>query len=88
VWFGESLDPKALSAAVRASACDVFLTVGTSSIVYPAAGLVHDARRGGAFTVEINPDVTAASAAVDAALQGPAEAVLPLLEQLASAAPR
>ena len=39
----------------RATACDVFLTVGTSAVVYPAAGLVHEARGGGAFTVEINP---------------------------------
>jgi NAD-dependent protein deacetylase/lipoamidase len=76
VWFGEALDSADLDAAFEACACDVFLTVGTSAIVHPAAGLVHDARRRGAFTVEINLDPTPASAAVDVAVQGPAEQIL------------
>jgi NAD-dependent deacetylase len=76
VWFGEALNPADLDAAVDACACDVFLTVGTSAIVHPAAGLVHEARRRGAFTVEINLDPTPASPAVDVALQGPAEQIL------------
>jgi NAD-dependent deacetylase len=79
VWFGESLDPDIVTAATAATACDVFLTIGTSSVVYPAAGLVHQARRHGAFTVEINPDVTEASATVDAMLKGKAEEILPKL---------
>jgi NAD-dependent deacetylase len=76
VWFGESLDAADVAAAHDACACDVFLTVGTSAIVYPAAGLVHDAQRHGAFTVEINLEPTPASSVVDAALQGPAEQIL------------
>ena len=76
VWFGESLDAADVAAAHEACACDVFLTVGTSAVVYPAARLVHDARRHGAFTVEINLEPTPASAAVDAALQGAAEQIL------------
>ena len=76
VWFGEALDPADLDAAFDACACDVFLTVGTSAIVHPAAGLVHEAQRRGAFTVEINLDPTPASSAVDVMLQGPAEQVL------------
>ncbi len=76
VWFGESLDPNTLAAAARAAACDVFLTVGTSAVVYPAAGLVHEARRRGALTVEINTDTTGASSAVDVVLQGRAEELL------------
>jgi len=76
VWFGESLNRADLDAAFDACACDVFLTIGTSAIVHPAAGLVHEARRRGAFTAEINLDPTAASAAVDVALQGPAEQIL------------
>ncbi len=56
--------------------CDVFLTIGTSSVVYPAAGLVHDAKRRGAFTVEINVDATPASGVVDVALKGRAEDIL------------
>jgi NAD-dependent deacetylase len=79
VWFGESLDPEDTAAAVDACACDVFLTIGTSAIVYPAAGLVHEARRRGAFTAEINLETTAASTMVDLAIQGRAEDVLTAL---------
>ena len=50
VWFGETLRAEAVDAAAEATACDVFLTVGTSAVVYPAAGLVHQARHQGAFT--------------------------------------
>lgn len=79
VWFGESLDPADVAAALEACSCDLFLTVGTSALVYPAAGLVLEAKRRGAFTVEINPDETPASGAVDLAIRGAAEDVLPRL---------
>ncbi len=79
VWFGESLAGEDIDAAVGACACDLFVTVGTSSIVHPAAGLVDEARRRGAFTVEINPGATPASATVDLAIRAPAEVVLPLV---------
>ena len=82
VWFGESLRSEDLDAAVRATACDVFLTVGTSALVYPAAGLVHAAREHGAFTAEINLEETPTSAAVDIAIHGGAEQVLPAIAQL------
>jgi len=82
VWFGESLPAEELDAASRATACDVFLTVGTSALVYPAAGLVHDARQHGAFTAEINLEATPASAAVDLAIHGAAEQILPAIAQL------
>ena len=82
VWFGESLRSEDVEAATSATACDVFLTVGTSAIVYPAAGLVHDARRQDAFTAEINLEATPASSAVDVAIQGPAEEVLPAVAAL------
>jgi NAD-dependent deacetylase len=80
VWFGEALRASDLDAAFEACACDVFLTVGTSSIVHPAAGLVHEAHRRGAFTVEINLDSTPASSLVDVSLQGPAERILAELD--------
>jgi NAD-dependent deacetylase len=80
VWFGEAIPAAALEAAEHALDCDVCLIVGTSSVVYPAAGLALEARRRGAFTVEINPEVTPASAAVDLALPGRAEEVLDALE--------
>jgi NAD-dependent deacetylase len=76
VWFGESLAAADIATASAACACDVFLTVGTSAVVYPAAGLVDDARQRGAFTVEINLEATPASASVDIALHGPAEQIL------------
>jgi NAD-dependent deacetylase len=74
VWFGESLDPAVLRGAMDACDCDLFLTIGTSSVVYPAAGLVPEARRRGAFTVEINPDAT--EARVDLVIREKAETVL------------
>jgi NAD-dependent deacetylase len=79
VWFGESLASTDVDAALDATACDVFLTVGTSAVVYPAAGFVHEARRRGAFTAEINLEDTAASAMVDVALHGAAEKILPAI---------
>jgi NAD-dependent deacetylase len=75
VWFGETLDPDVVDSAQMAADCDVFITVGTSAIVYPAAGFIDVARRHGAFTVEINPEAT--PAVVDLALRGGAETVLP-----------
>ncbi len=80
VWFGEPLDPDVLDLADAAARCDVFLTVGTSAVVYPAAGFVELARDRGALTVEINPEATPASGAVDVVLRGPAEQVLVELE--------
>jgi NAD-dependent deacetylase len=77
VWFGESLPADKLDAAAQACDCDVFLTVGTSAVVYPVAGLVHEARRRGAFTAEINLDATPASGSVDLAIHGPADRLLP-----------
>jgi NAD-dependent deacetylase len=82
VWFGEMLADHDLRAAVQATACDVFLTIGTSSLVYPAAGLVEQARRSGAFTAEINAEVTPATAVVDLAIQGAAEVVLADVDRL------
>jgi NAD-dependent deacetylase len=82
VWFGESLDAGDVSRAADATVCDVFLTVGTSAVVYPAAGFVRHARSLGAFTAEINLEPTPASSLVDAVFLGPAEDVLPQLDRL------
>jgi NAD-dependent deacetylase len=84
VWFGEAIPAAALAAAERALDCDVCLIVGTSSVVYPAAGLALEAKRHGAFTVEINPEATPASGAVDLAFPGRAEEVLDDLEKVLS----
>jgi NAD-dependent deacetylase len=77
VWFGETLDPDVIREASKATECEVFITIGTSAIVYPAAGFLTAAKQRGAFTVEINPDATPASAGVDLVLRGPAEVILP-----------
>ena len=77
VWFGEAIPPAAARAAQAATACDVFLSIGTSSVVYPAAALAAEARARGAFTVEINPETT--GAAVDIAIPMGAEIALPLI---------
>jgi NAD-dependent deacetylase len=82
VWFGEGLDPDVLEAATSATRCDVFLTIGTSALVYPAAGLVALAQDHGAYTVEINPEATPASAGVDVAIANAAEVVLPEVDAL------
>jgi NAD-dependent protein deacetylase/lipoamidase len=87
VWFGEALDADVLRRAAAATACDVFLSIGTSSIVYPAAGLVYDARRHGAFTAEINPVATEAAAVVDLLVEMPGEDALPRIEALADLPP-
>jgi NAD-dependent deacetylase len=78
VWFGEALDPGVVDRAQEAADCEVFITIGTSALVYPAAGFIDVARRNGAFTVEINPEAT--PAVVDLALRGGAETVLPDIE--------
>jgi len=82
VWFGEMLAEADLRAAVQATVCDVFLTVGTSSVVYPAAGLVEQANANGAFTAEINAEATPATAVVDLAIHAAAEVVLPEIDRL------
>jgi NAD-dependent deacetylase len=82
VWFGESLQRDDIAAAVASTACDVFLAIGTSSVVLPAAGLVQQARSRGAFTAEINTVATTASSNVHVAIQAPAELVLPALDKL------
>jgi NAD-dependent deacetylase len=76
VWFGEGIDPGIMRRSMDALDCDIFFTIGTSSVVYPAASLVHEAKRRGAYTVEINMESTPASGLLDLALQGPAEELL------------
>jgi NAD-dependent deacetylase len=82
IWFGEAIPLEALSRAREAVDCDVCIAVGTSAVVYPAAGLVAEAGRSGAWTAEINPEATPASAAVDLAVACPAEQALDAVESL------
>lgn len=78
VWFGELLHESALELAQRAALeAELFFSVGTSAIVYPAASLPFLAKEAGAFVVEINTEETEISPAVDELLLGKAEEILP-----------
>jgi NAD-dependent deacetylase len=80
VWFGEMLPFQALEEASEAArGCYLFLSIGTSSLVYPAAALPYEALENGATLVEINPTETPLSANADFTLRGPAGEVLPKL---------
>src|SRR5512134_1305027 len=80
VWFGESLLASDLSRCAAAlQSCDVLLVIGTSGVVYPAAGFASAAKEAGAFVAEINPDATPHSETVDVSLRGRAKEVVPLL---------
>jgi NAD-dependent deacetylase len=77
VWFGEMLPVDALTAAEEAAqACDLMLVVGTSGVVYPAAGL---ARMVAGKVVIVNPEPTELDDAADAVLRGKAAQLLPQL---------
>ena len=77
VWFGEDLPEEALRlAAAASSSCELYLCVGTSGVVWPAAGLINVAAQAGAMTVEINPVKTPLSSQHDLAFRGQASQVL------------
>ena len=78
VWFGEAIPEHALDQSFAAAAdCDVFLSIGTSSLVFPAAGLAEIAKQSGAIVIEVNPNPTGMSAGFDYAIAGNAGIVLP-----------
>ncbi len=80
VWFGEAIPGDALDRAERACAeAEVLLSIGTSSLVWPAAGLAETALRAGAAVVEINIDNTPLSSLADFRLRGPAGVIVPAL---------
>jgi NAD-dependent deacetylase len=80
VWFGESLAEEDLRRSYTAlKSSDLCLIIGTSGMVYPAAGFASIAKESGAFVAEINLDSTSHTGLVDAALQGRAKDLVPLL---------
>ena len=80
VWFGESLPFDALQEAQSlAAACDLFLSVGTSAMVTPAADLALEALEGGAVVVEINPENTALTPRADYVVRAPSGQALPII---------
>lgn len=80
VWFGEALPldefERAQDAAMQ---CDVWMTVGTSGLVYPAAELPLRAQRAGAWLLQINPQMTGLDDHYDTCIAGTAAATLPAL---------
>ena len=80
VWFGEMLDPAHLQAAEEAvTRADALLVVGTSGLVYPAAGLALQARRAGVRVIIVNPQPTEIDSVAELLVAGAAGVVLPPL---------
>jgi len=84
VWFGEPLPDEPWRCAVEATeAADVMVVVGTSAIVYPAAGLADLALSRGTAVIEVNPEVTPLSRSATISIRETASQALPgLLERL------
>jgi NAD-dependent deacetylase len=79
VWFGEALPEQEWAvASCAARECEVFLLIGTSSLVFPAASLLPIAARAGAVTLQVNP-AGAVSDQLSFDLRGAAGVVLPAL---------
>jgi NAD-dependent deacetylase len=76
VWFGEM--PYRMEEIYQAlGACDLFISIGTSGTVYPAAGFVMEARGAGAHTVELNLEPSEGASMFSKAIHGPATQVVP-----------
>jgi NAD-dependent deacetylase len=79
VLFGEMLPAGAFEfAADRALHCELCFVIGTSGLVYPAAGLPELAKSAGAYVCEVNPERTPVSDLCDEVITGKAAEVLPL----------
>jgi NAD-dependent protein deacetylase/lipoamidase len=77
VWFGEPLPADELERSVDAAgSAEVFLVVGTSATVYPAAALIPLAQRAGAKVIEVNTETTPVSGMADASLRGASAGIL------------
>ncbi len=80
VWFGESLEQSVLQRAFDcANNAEVFLVIGTSALVQPAASLAGMAKQNGAIVIEVNIESTPITDEVDASLNGPSGEILPKL---------
>ena len=84
VWFGESLPAANINRACdEASRCDICFSIGTSTMVQPAASLPFLALDAGAIVIEINPSITSLSSAAHYSLQASAaEALTAIVEGL------
>lgn len=84
VWFGEPLPATALQSAMKAaSSCQIFFSIGTSTLVEPAASLPFIALDNGAVVIEVNPEETPLTRFASYVLRGLSGIVLPtLLEKM------
>lgn len=79
-WFGDMLDSFVMGQAVQAiRSCDLFVSVGTSGVVWPAAGFPQAARDAGARCIEINPEASEMFSLYHESIRGKAGEVLPAL---------
>jgi NAD-dependent deacetylase len=76
VWFGEM--PREMERIYEAlTRCDLFISIGTSGTVYPAAGFVLEARTAGAHTVELNLEPSEGADLFLERIEGPATEIVP-----------
>jgi len=84
VWFGETLLNDVIRAAEHAvRRCTVFMSIGTSAVVYPAASFAEAAAARGAFVIEVNLEPTPLSPHVDITLRGRSAVLLPKIIEAA-----
>jgi NAD-dependent deacetylase len=82
VWFGERVPHAKLRSALKsAKNCDVFMVIGTSAIVQPAAALPVLAKQNEATVIEINKNRTSITPYLDIFLPGTAGKILPKLAE-------
>jgi len=80
IWFEDPLNESTILQATEViSQCDLFISIGTSGVVWPAAGFQQLAKKGGAHCIEINPEKTELSYLFDEVYREPAGQVLPKL---------
>jgi NAD-dependent deacetylase len=83
VWFGDNLSLDIVQIAEETTrSCDLFVSIGTSGFVWPAAGFQITAKSNAAFCVEVNPNSTDLSRHYDRIFRGPAAEILPLMFEL------
>lgn len=89
VWFGEAIPGEALErAAAAAEACDLFLAIGTTAAVEPAASLARTARSRGAGIAEINPEETELTRLAETIVRTRAAEALPRILEAVEQGPR
>ena len=76
VWFGDMLNPQVIQQASDViQKCDLFISIGTSGVVWPAAGFPNEAKNNGAYCIEINTERTELSYLFDEVIIGKASEI-------------